>query len=376
MFRRQVLTALGAAGCLLSLSAGANAAQITGDQVYGFRMEDFSPEIGGICITDLDDAGTYRLGDRVLRPGDVLTRQQLSQMTFVPAQTQQDRQASLEYLPIGGSLGEPAVMTIGIRGREDQPPVAEDAALETYKNLPLTGRLPVQEPESQTMEFQLVRQPRRGTVELHPDGTFTYSPKKNKVGVDSFTFTAADPAGNQSREATVTVQILKPTDRDQYTDTLGRPCRFAAEWMRHTGIFAGEQVGQAPCFSPDRLVTRGEFVAMTVKALDIPVDPELVYTGYTDEIPTWLQPYLAAAVRAGLTAGLAGDTFQPQAEITQQEAAAMLQTALDLTAPALAEEPAADGDILAANGIFLEEGQLLTREAAALALYQASRLMK
>ena len=45
-----------------------------------------------------------------------------------------------------------------------------------------------------------------------------------------FTYTATDPAGNVSREATVTVDILKPTDARQYTDTVGQECRFAAEW--------------------------------------------------------------------------------------------------------------------------------------------------
>ena len=74
--------------------------------------------------------------------------------------------------------------------------------------------------------------------------------------------------------------------------------------MRHTGIFVGETVAEQTCFSPEREVTRGEFVTMLVKALDVPVDEGLTYTSCTDEIPEWLQPYLAAAMRAGFTAGL------------------------------------------------------------------------
>ncbi|MFR8332989.1 MAG: Ig-like domain-containing protein [Oscillospiraceae bacterium] len=44
------------------------------------------------------------------------------------------------------------------------------------------------------------------------DGAFTHTPKKNKVGKDSFSFTATDEAGAVSNEATVTIEILKPLD--------------------------------------------------------------------------------------------------------------------------------------------------------------------
>ena len=98
------------------------------------------------------------------------------------------------------------------------------------------------------MTFTVTRQPRRGSVTVNADGSFTYTPKKNKVGVASFTYTATDPAGKVSREATVTVTILKPTDATQYTDTVGKSCRFAAEWMKHTGIFVAEQVAENACF--------------------------------------------------------------------------------------------------------------------------------
>lgn len=75
---------------------------------------------------------------------------------------------------------------------------------------------------------------------LDGQGGFTYTPKKNKVGVDSFTYTATDPAGNVSREATVTIQILKSSA--EYTDTETASYRFEAEWLRNTGIFQGESL--------------------------------------------------------------------------------------------------------------------------------------
>lgn len=359
MFRTRFLSLLAALLCVASLGISVRAAEVDCDSVYCFSPEDFGDTLTGICITDLPDssAGTILLGRRVLQPGDILTADQVSQMTFSPLRTESDSAAAVGYLPIYRDHVAPAAaMTIGIRGKEDQPPVAEDSAAETYKNLETTGKLKVSDPEGMALTFTVTRQPRRGTVAIQEDGSFTYTPKKNKVGVDSFVYTATDPAGKVSREATVTVTILKPTDAIQYTDTLGRECRFAAEWMRHTGIFVGEQLAENPCFAPDREVTRGEFVTMLVKTLDIPTDEELAVTGYTDETPLWLQPYLAAAIRSGLTAGLSDqETFGANLPITRADAQIMLNNVLD------------NGFAEAADGP-------LTRADAAQMLYQAARL--
>lgn len=320
--------------CMISAPAAA-AAEVESGASYCFSPTDFSQEddLTGICITDLPkEEGMLCLGTRILQPGDILTAEQISQMTFSPVGTETDREVAVGYLPIyKNHVAEESALTLSILGREDKAPVAEDFAMETYKNLPGNGKLKVTDPEGQSMTYTVTRQPKRGTVEIQSDGSFTYTPKKNKVGVDSFVYTATDPAGKVSREATVTVTILKPSDAKQYQDTVGNDCRFAAEWMRHTGIFTGENLAEKSCFSPEKAVTRGEFVTMLVKTLDIPVDEGLVYTGYTDEVPQWLQPYLAAAVRSGLTAGLEHpEVFGAEEIISTAEAGIMVANGLDL----------------------------------------------
>ena len=391
MLRIRIFAYVTALFCLAGTMLPAAAAEVDCDTVYCFSPEDFSEEnsLSGICVTGLpeDSLGAVMLGSRVIRPGDILTADQIAAMTFAPVRSQDDRSASVTYLPIYGDRVAPsATLTISVRGKEDKAPVAEDSAHETYKNLPLEGRLKVTDPEGQAMTITVTRNPRRGQVTVQPDGSFTYTPGKNKVGTDSFTYTATDPAGNVSREATVTIRLLKPTDAALYTDTSGRECRFAAEWMKNAGIFTGERIGENPCFGPDRQVTRGEFVTMLVKALDIPVDEDASCTGYTDEIPLWLQPYLAAAVRSGLTAGLPdAETFGANQPITGSEAAVMLHNALDLPmqqadTTSASEEialPAWAADaltVMADNGFSLSPETELTREQAALCLYRAAQL--
>ena len=386
MLKLRIICFLLALACTFAVMQAVSAAEVDSGDVYCFSPEDFPEELTGICITGLpeESVGTVMLGDRVLRPGDILTADQMAQMTFCPARTEVDAAAPLTYLPIyEDRVAESATLTVAIRGKEDAAPAAEDFAVETYKNLPIDGSLKVKDPEGQSMTFTVTRQPRRGSVTVNADGSFTYTPKKNKVGVDSFTYTATDPAGKVSREATVTVTILKPTDATQYTDTVGKSCRFAAEWMKHTGIFVAEQVAENACFNPEKQVTRGEFLTMLVRSLQIPTDEALSYTGYEEEeIPGWLKPYLAAAVRSGLTAGLPeSESFGYDQPITGAEAAVMLQNALDLTAQNAEVEtdtlPAWAADALAVLGSYgfaLSADAPLTRGEVAVALYQATQL--
>lgn len=386
-----IFAALLAALCVLT-PVGVSAAEVDSDTVYCFSPADFSEEeqLAGICITALPEssAGTVMLGQRVLRPGDILTAEQVSQMTFHPLRRETDLQTRLLYLPIyQDRVDTVAAMSIAVIGKTDQAPVAEDSAMETYKNLPNEALLKVKDPEGQKLTFTVIRQPRRGQVVIREDGSFHYTPNKNKVGVDSFVYTAADPAGNVSREATVTITITKPTDAAQYTDTAGESCRFAAEWMKNTGIFVSEAISGNRCFQPDKNVSRGEFLSMLVSVLELEPDTEVSAAGIGEEAPRWLKPYLAAAMRSGLLAGLPDVQAMNLGDpITGAEAAVMLQNALDLSRVSDAEAALSTGEdllpqwaaesvsILREHGILLDGESSLTRGDAAQIMYQVSCL--
>ena len=387
MFHRtHIARAVTAVCCAAALCLPALAAEVDCDSVYCFSGADFQEEVVGICVTDLPEpsAGTVLLGTRVVRPGDILTAEQLPMLTFSPLWTEEDRDAVVTYLPIfENRVADESSTTIAIHGKQDKAPIAEDSAIETYKNLENGGKLKVSDPEGQKLTFTVTRQPKRGTVEVREDGSFTYTPKKNKVGVDSFTYTATDPAGNVSREATVTIQIVRPTDAAMYTDTAGTDCQFTAEWLKNTGIFAGEQLGDHCCFNPERAVTRGEFLAMTMKALGLAADEQAEATGFEDECPGWLKPYLAAAQRSGLVRGYATETgaeFRPNDPITGAEAASMVSLALDLPSAVISEDrelPVWAATALATateHGIEFTNTDTVTRAQAANALYAATQI--
>ena len=359
---------VGTALLCLALPLSVSAQQMDSGSVYCFGPQDFGEEIQGVFLMEVPENGRCFLADRVLRPGDVLTKQQVENMTFVPEHTEADAQAELTYLPIGDSLGAQTTFSLGIRGKENKAPEAEDSSLETYKNLANTGRLLASDPEGEPLTFTVTRQPRRGTVEIKEDGSFTYTPKSNKVGVDSFAYTASDPGGKTSREATVTITILRPTEPENYADTQGTDCCFSAQWMCATGIFSGETLAGQRCFQPEKKVTRGEFLTMVVKTLSIPVE-DVPQLDSLSDYPQWLRPYAAAALRFGLTdRGIWKTGWQSDQDLTGNEAAALLCGALDLDGEEESWIP-----MLEEKGIDFSQTPV-TRAQAANALYRLHQL--
>ena len=385
MNRRKLTGLLGTLMCLAMLAVPALAVEISADEVYCFSTQDFSGEadLTGICITEVPagEAGSMMLGSRILGAGDILTVQQLEKILFLPVEGESDRLTQISYLPIFEDRVEAAVtMAVEVRGRTDEAPVAEDSAMETYRNLPNEAMLKVKDPEGQPMTYTLIRAPKRGDVVIREDGSFIYTPKSNKVGIDSFTYTATDPKGNVSREAKVTVTVIKPSEAKQYLDTAGNSCRFAAEWMKNTGIFVGESFNGNGCFQPGKQVSRGDFLTMLVGVLEIPLEDAEI-TGFTDDCAPWLEPYLAAAMRSGLTVGWPeGDVFDTEAPITGAEAAVMLQNALDLpvvaaeTAEAVPAWAAGAVSALAEYEINLNPAAVLTRADAAQVIYRVHQI--
>ena len=381
-----------AALCVLAPALSVSAAEVDSDAVYCFTAADFAADeqLTGICITGVPQSstGTVMLGQRILRSGDILTAEQVSRMTFHPLKTEEDLEAQMSYLPIYEDRVETmATMSIAVIGKTDQAPVAEDSAMETYKNLPNEALLKVKDPEGKPLTFTVTRQPKRGDVVIRDDGSFHYTPKKNKVGVDSFIYTATDPAGNVSREATVTITVTKPSDSAQYTDTAGESCRFAAEWMKNTGIFVSEAISGNRCFQPDKDVSRGEFLSMLVSVLELEPAAEASSTAIHANAPQWMKPYLTAAMRTGLLTGLPDlQTMDMEAGITGAEAAVMLQNALDLSGSADAAAAVTTGEemlrqwaaeavgILENHGISLDAEKTLKRADAAEVIYQVSVL--
>lgn len=275
------------------------------------------------------------LGARTLRAGDVLDRSMLSQLLVLPAENR-DASCELVYCPIEGGEVQPSrALELSILTGKNEAPVCRDVKFETYKNIANTGVLSASDPEGDTLTYQLVKEPKRGTVDIAPDGNFTYTPAQNKVGKDVFTYTATDSAGNVSNVANVTVKIVKPTDKAMYQDLAGDTLAYTAMWLKDRGVYTGKRIAGNLCFEPEGTLTRGEFLVMAMKLLGAEPESARLTSGFADEskTPAWMRPYIVSAFKSGMVSGVTspdGMVFRPSSNLTRAEAAVMLQNILDL----------------------------------------------
>ncbi|MFI3313143.1 MAG: Ig-like domain-containing protein [Eubacteriales bacterium] len=351
--KKTILTALVLA--TLSLTAFATDAELLYDAQYCFTAGDFADQgeatLTGIFVTDVPTSAiaTIQYGNRTLHPGDVIPADQLSSLVLTPT-NQVDAVATLSYLPITeNGVASGCVWETSIFSGKNHTPIAEDVTMETYKNIANDGIFAVSDEDGDKLIYQILTAPKRGEVEIHEDGTFTYTPGKNKVGEDSFTYTATDEAGDVSNTATVTIDIRKPMDSATYADMTDDPDQFVALWMQDSRLFSGETVAGYTCFGPDKLVTRGEFVVMLAELTNLSPQSVQLTSGFADEeaTPDWMQPFVVSALRAGVISGTTSDeglVFQPTANLTGAEAAVMIQNALQLPASELAVSDFGDSE--------------------------------
>lgn len=182
------------------------------------------------------------------------------------------------------------------------------------------------------------------------------------------------------------INILKPSDAKTFADLADSNDQFEAMWSCAAGLCGGRNIGGTLCYLPQEGVTRAEFLVMAMELADIPVDETVTVSGFADaeEAPAWVQPYLASAMRHGIVSGMISDrglVFRPNAPVTGEQAAVMLQNILELPVSAAvtaSDAPAwAAGSLqaLAEAGIAVENAaQPLNRLQTAKLLYQVSKL--
>lgn len=388
--------------CMALLITGVSAQEPSAESLQlGFSAEDFSMDSGesGIFVTSVPSASSAVIyyGARVLRAGDAVPLDALDRL-WVQAVGTTEQSAAIGYYTVSGNQAGPAQeLKFSVLPRKNDPPTAQSSTLETYRNIAVTGELTASDPENGPLTYELVLSPKRGDVELHDDGTFTYTPWENKVGKDSFSFTVTDDAGQTSEPAKVTIEIKKPTDKRTYADMTADAGTCDAMWMKEAGLYSGSTVGGHLCFGPEEPVSRGEFLVMAMKLVGAEADAAQLHSGFADEqtTPLWMQPYIVSALSSGMISGSQledGVEFRPTDALTQAEAAVMLQNILQLpehtaqsvsamddsgsTVPVWAQSAAAS---LTAAGIELEMttgDAALTRREAAAVLHQVSTLLE
>ena len=232
-----------------------------------------------------------------------------------------------------------ATVTIFLLSEANNPPVARNMELTTYKNVAITGYFDAVDGEGDALTFQLTSTPARGAVTLAEDGSsqFVYTPYENKTGSDSFTYVAIDPAGNTSPEARVSLRINKPDTKVIYSDLDNHPVKKSAIRLAEEGVYVGRYVDGRYFFDPDQTVTRAQFLTMAMSVAGLEDLEGATLTGFSDDdaIPTWAKGAVSAALKAGVVQGSRSESGAPifgaQETISRAEAAVMLDNLLEIT---------------------------------------------
>lgn len=263
-------------------------------------------------------------------------------------------------------------------------PIAENLELCTYRNTSVGGTLTAYDPDGGELLFEISTKPVKGDITLEDNGSFVYTPFRDKKGRDYFGYRVSDAEGNISQEATVLITIQKNKPCIEYSDMKGSGAEYAAVLLCEKGLYTGKKVCGRYQFCPEEAVSRGEFLSMCMELTGSSAISGVVRTGFSDDesIPLWMKGYVAAAAMDGYAA--AGNEFSPDAPITPAEAALMLRNAMALESVSympLDEElepvfAQACAD-LSAYGIAEKlpvSAETLTRAEAALLLCEATKL--
>jgi hypothetical protein len=120
--------------------------------------------------------------------------------------------------------GQPAMeVPVTLHVIENEPPVAEDQAVETEEDIPVEITLVATDADGDELTYHIVDLPENGTLEYEPGElpVLTYVPDPDWYGVDTFTFKANDGISD-SNIATVTITVTSvnypPVAVDDYYD--------------------------------------------------------------------------------------------------------------------------------------------------------------
>ncbi|HEX4300407.1 MAG TPA: Ig-like domain-containing protein, partial [Gammaproteobacteria bacterium] len=117
---------------------------------------------------------------------------------------------SFTFRAFAGPVLESSTATVSITVTHvNRAPVAAAGTLAVDRNSsPKTGVVTAKDADGDNLTYKVVRAPGDGTVTLQSGGSFSYKPKLNFSGTDSFTFKAND--GNvDSKVATVSITVTE-----------------------------------------------------------------------------------------------------------------------------------------------------------------------
>lgn len=370
---------------LIKTCIGENAAHFTAydfDSVLGMQA-------GSAVITELpsSEAGTLKLGEADVLPGQIITREEFEELVFVPIGGEE---ATFRFRLIESGYESSFECAVIPMEKLNFAPMARADELAAKENIAVFASLAASDPDEDEVTFHITKNARHGNVTLldRSTGEIKYTPDENFRGKDKFTFVAVDKYGNESAPATVKIQVERNRLDIEYSDMQNDSAHMAAVILAENDILTGEKLGDMRTFSPEKEISRGDFLIMAMRASDIDKGDASAVSLFTDDasFTGYQRRYIAKAQEMKLVYGFDTDdgaVFRPNESITLAHAATIVgriagieKYSVDDAVCVFADEKTEitqEGiDVLASLGVFADtsaEKALSRAEAAKLLLY-------
>ena len=306
-----------------------------GTNTVSFSKENFTSVLGdtdfsGIAVQTLPDPadGVLMLGMEAVQQGQVIEKNMLDALRFLPAD--EGKTAVFHFLPGGTDYEKPFVCTVYMLDTLNFAPTAQPCTVSAKESIAVYGNLSASDPDGDEITYHAVSMPANGELRLSEDGSFVYTAKENGASADSFSYYARDKYGNCSDTAVVSINTTANKSGIIYTDLEKSEYALPAAVLAEKGALIGEKLGDEWIFSPEKTVTRADFLMMAMKMCDI--DTALLsanQSGFadSDSFTASQNRYIATAAGMGLVIGLDtenGRCFCPNEPITSEQASTLL----------------------------------------------------
>ena len=346
-----------------------------GTNTVSFGEEDFEKLLGdsdftGIRVQSLPEEsdGILKLGMKTVAQGDVIARELLAALRFIPAG--EGKTAVFHFLPQGTSYEKPFLCTVYMLDTLNFAPTAKASSLTAKENIPVYASLNASDPDGDEIVYHLEEAPKNGTLTLSEDGKILYTAHENGAGTDRFSYYVSDCYGNRSDSVFVSVTTTPNASGIVYSDLKSDECALPAAMLAEKGALIGEKLGEEWNFYPEKTVTRADFLMMAMKMCDI--DTTLLASNQSNfadraSFTEMQNRYIATAARMGLVIGLDtedGRCFCPDEEITSEQASTLLGRIAQYKKLSFGDAVAASID---EDGVISDEGLALLASVGLLA---------
>ena len=307
-------------------------------------------------------AGRLALNGVDVIEGQTIAAASLSYLRFVPASDAAGEATFTFKSRASGWEDTNVTCVIALSEKQNLAPIVSDLNLTTVEGVPVSGSLPITEPDGDACTTSVETYPTGGRLSLEDDGALLYTPLEGFRGTDSFTYHVTDAVGNRSATATVTVSVEKNDSGIVFSDMETDEYLSAALEMSEKEIMTYKLTGDRYTFEPTAEVSKADFVVMLMTALGYEVDlnrSDAVFADL-DRLSAGRRAYLAEAADAGIVPA-DGTLFEPLNAVTLADAALYIRNALDI-------DSAEQAGLLSGDG-----ATVLTKRDAALILQKVLR---